>query len=107
MFSQFLGKDPEYFKKLLWPMVKEKSVHSIVLMITMSTGERAKNMARDIVEVYRETDKPMVVSWIAGNLAEEGYQILREAGIPLFMNTKKSAQAIRTLIQYTELRQKA
>jgi acetyltransferase len=107
MFSQFLAKDPEYFKKLLWPMVKEQSVHSIVLMITMSTGERAKNMARDIVEVYRETDKPMVVSWIAGNLAEEGYQILREAGIPLFMNTKKSAQAIRTLIQYTELRQKA
>jgi acetyltransferase len=107
MFSQFLAKDPEYFKKLLWPMVKEQSVHSIVMMITMSTGERAKNMARDIVEVYRETDKPMVVSWIAGNLAEEGYQILREAGIPLFMNTKKSAQAIRTLIQYTELRQKA
>ena len=107
MFSQFLGKDPEYFKKLLWPMVKEKSVHSIVLMITMATGERAKKMARDIVEVYQETDKPMVVSWIAGNLAEEGYQILREAGIPLFMNTKKSAQAIRTLIQYTELRKKA
>jgi len=107
MFSQFLAKDPEYFKKLLWPMVKEKSVHSIVLMITMATGERAKKMARDIVEVYRETDKPMVVSWIAGNLAEEGYQILREAGIPLFMNTKKSAQAIRTLIQYTEVRKKA
>ena len=107
MFSQYLAKDPEYFKKLLWPMVKEKSVHSIVLMITMSTGERAKKMARDIVEVYQETDKPMVVSWIAGNLAEEGYQILREAGIPLFMNTKKSAQAIRILLQYTELRQKA
>ena len=106
MFSQFLGKDPEYFKKLLWPMVKEKSVHSIILMITMSTGERAKGMARDIVEVYQETEKPLVVSWIAGNLAEEGYQILRQAGIPLFMNTKKSVQALRALIQYTELLKK-
>ncbi len=106
MFSQFLVKDPEYFKRLLRPMVKEKSVHSIILMITMATGERAKKMARDIVEVYQETDKPMVVSWIAGNLAEEGYQILREAGIPLFMNTKKSAQAIWALIQYAELRKK-
>jgi acyl-CoA synthetase (NDP forming) len=76
-------------------------------MITMSTGERAKKMARDLVEIYQETDKPIVVSWIAGNLAEEGYQILRQAGIPLFMNTKKSAQAIRALIQYTELRKKA
>ena len=103
MFSQYLVKDPDYFKKLLRPMVKEKSVHSIVLMITMSTGERAKGMARDIVEIYQQTDKPMVVSWIAGNLAEEGYQILREAGIPLFMNTKKSAHAIRALIQYAEL----
>jgi acyl-CoA synthetase (NDP forming) len=63
-------------------------------------------MARDIVEIYQQTDKPMVVSWIAGNLAEEGYQILREAGIPLFMNTKKSANAIRALIQYAELREK-
>jgi len=107
MFSQFLAKDTEYFKKLVRPMVKEKSVHSIILMITMSTGERAKKMARDLVEIYQETDKPIVVSWIAGNLAEEGYQILRQAGIPLFMNTKKSAQAIRALIQYTELRKKA
>jgi acyl-CoA synthetase (NDP forming) len=107
MFSQFLAKDPEYFKKLLRPMAREQGVHSLILMITMSTGERAKKMAQDIVEVYRETDKPMVVSWIAGNLAEEGYQILREAGIPLFMNTKKSAQAIRALIQYAESRKKA
>jgi acyl-CoA synthetase (NDP forming) len=106
MFSQFLAKDPEYFKRLLRPMAKEKTVHSIILMITMSTGERAKKMARDIVEVYQETDKPMVVSWIAGNLAEEGYQILRQAGIPLFMNTKKSVQALRALIQYTELLKK-
>jgi len=106
MFSQFLAKDPDYFKKLLRPMVKEKSVHSIILMITMSTGERAKGMARDIVEVYHETDKPLVVSWIAGSLAEEAYQILREAGIPLFMNTKKSVQALRALIQYTELLKK-
>ncbi len=104
MFSQFLAKDPEYFKRLLRPMVKEEKVHSIILMITMSTGERAKKMAKDIVEVYRDTDKPLVVSWIAGSLAEEGYQILRSAGIPLFMNTRKSAQAIRALIQYAELR---
>lgn len=107
MFSQFLVKDPEYFKRLLRPMVKEKSVHSIILMITMATGERAKKMARDIVEVYQEMDKPMVVSWIAGNLAEDGYQILREAGIPLFMNTKKSVQALQALIRYTEQLQKA
>jgi acyl-CoA synthetase (NDP forming) len=87
-------------------MVREKSIHSIILMITMSTGERAKKMAQDIVEIYQETDKPMVISWIAGNLAEEGYQIIREAGIPLFMNTKKSVQALRTLVQYAEMRDK-
>ena len=37
-------------------------------------------MARDIVEIYQETDKPMVISWIAGNLAEEGYQIFERPG---------------------------
>jgi len=104
MFSQFLAKDPEYFRKLLLPMVRDESLHSIILMITMSTGERAKKMARDIVEVYREMDKPMVISWIAGNLAEEGYQIVRQAGIPLFMNTRKSVRAIRMLVQYAETR---
>ena len=107
MFSQFLSKDPEYFKKCLRPMLKEKAVQRIILMITMATGERAVKIANDIAEVYQETDKPMVVSWIAGNLAEEGYQILREAGIPLFMNTKKSVQALQALIQYQELRKRA
>ena len=107
MFSQFMAKDQDYFKKLLRPMVWEKRIHSIILMITMSTGERAKKMARDIVEVYQETDKPMVISWIAGSLAEEGYQIIREAGIPLFMNTKKSVQALRTLVRYAEMKAKA
>jgi acyl-CoA synthetase (NDP forming) len=107
MFSQFMAKDQDYFKKLLRPMVREGSIHSIILMITMATGERARKIARDIVEVYQETDKPMVISWIAGNLAEEGYQIIRAAGIPLFMNTRKSVQALRTLVQYAETRPKA
>jgi acyl-CoA synthetase (NDP forming) len=107
MFSQFMAKDPEYFKKLLRPMVREKRIHSNILMITMSTGERAKKMPRDIVEICRETDKPMVISWIAGSLAEEGYQIIRQARIPLFINTKKSVQAFRTLVRYAEMRTKA
>jgi acetyltransferase len=106
MVIQRLAKEPEIFKKLLRPLVQEKSIDNIIIMITMLTGERAKKMARDIAEVYQETDKPLVVSWIAGSLAEEGYQILREAGIPLFMNTRKSVQAISALNQYTELRKR-
>lgn len=103
MFSQAMARDPEHFKKLLYPLIRDKNIDSLILMITMATGERAVKMAKDIVEVYQETDKPIVVSWIAGNLAEDAYQVLREAGIPLFMNAKKSVQAIYALVKYMEI----
>lgn len=103
MFSQAMAKDPEHFKKLLYPLIKDKNIDSLILMITMATGERAVKMAKDIVQVYQETDKPIVVSWIAGNLAEDAYQVLKKAGVPLFMNTKKSVQAINTLVRYKEI----
>jgi len=103
MFSQAMSKDPDYFKKLLYPLIRDEIIDNIIIMITMATGERAVKMAKDIVEVYQQTDKPIVVSWIAGNLAEDAYQVLREAGIPLFMNTKKSVQAIHTLVSYMEM----
>lgn len=106
MFSQAMARDPEHFKKLLYPLIEDNDIDSLILMITMATGERAVKMANDIVQIYQETDKPIVVSWIAGNLAEDAYQVLRKAGIPLFMNTKKSVQAITHLVRYKEMVEK-
>lgn len=103
MFSQKIAAgDESYYRRFFDALLKEPGIHSIIVMITMATGEMAKKLARDIVQVYNSTDKPIVVSWIAGSLAEEGYQILREGGVPLYMTTKRSVQAISALTQYAE-----
>jgi acetyltransferase len=93
--------EPELLKNYMRVMLKEQNLHSVIIMLTMYVGERAEMAAQDIVEIFRETEKPMVVCWIAGQMAEEGYKILRKAGVPLFKTPGECVRAISALVEYS------
>jgi len=94
--------EPELLKNYIHVMLRDQSLHTMIIMLTMYIGKRAEMAAQDIVDVFRETDKPMVVCWIAGSLGEDGYKILRKAGVPLFQTPGRCIRAISALVKYSQ-----
>jgi acyl-CoA synthetase (NDP forming) len=63
--------------------------------------DRAPKVANDIREISQIMDKPILVSWLAGDLAKEGYRILNESHIPTFKTPERCVFAIKKLVEYS------
>ena len=99
--QRMFSSEPDLLKRYLRTLLKDESLHVIIVMLTMYVGNRAEKVAQDIVEVFQETDKPMAICWIAGSLAQDAYKILEKAGVPLFKTPGRCVRAINGLVKYS------
>jgi acyl-CoA synthetase (NDP forming) len=87
--------DPGSFKKCLKVFIEDKNIDAMVLMLTTIGGAIASKVAEDIIELSKQTDKPMYVAWtIAESLAKEGMNKLREVKIPLYPSAERAVKAL-------------
>ena len=77
---------------------------AIAILLTLVTGETAVALAEDIVELARASDSPVLVAWLAGDMARDAYAVLRAARIPLFFSVSACADALACLWQYERRR---
>lgn len=99
--QRIFSNEPELLKNYLRTMLQDEALHSMIIMLTMYVGKRAEKVAQDIVDIFQETDKPLLVCWIAGSLAQDAYKILEKAGVPLFKTPGRCVRAIKTLVKYS------
>jgi acyl-CoA synthetase (NDP forming) len=92
--------DGDKYKTCLQLVAEDGNVDSLIIMITMLEGQRAIKVARDIVDISGDINKPVLVTWVAGTLGEDGYRILREKRIPLFDSPTKCVKAVKALVEY-------
>lgn len=93
--------EPDLYKNYLRIMFAAPELDSVIFMLTGAAGQRAVKFAHDIVEVFKETTKPLAVCWVAGNLAQEGYEVLQNAGVPLIKSPGRCARALSALVDYS------
>ena len=77
---------------------------AVAILLTLVTGETAVALAEDIVELARASDAPVVVAWLAGDMAQDAYAVLRAARIPLFFSVTACAGALANLWRYERRR---
>lgn len=99
--QRLFSNEPELLKNYLRAMLQDETIHSLIIMLTMYVGQRAEKAARDIVDIFHQTDKPIAVCWIAGSLAQDAYKILEKAGVPLFETPGRCVRAIKALVKYS------
>lgn len=95
----------EEFKQCLKLLLAANELDMLIVAITMATGEMAKKIGRDIAEAALDTDKPVVVSWSVGQVAKPGFDVLIEAGIPLYHSPARAAKALGALYRYATFKQ--
>ena len=61
-------------------------------------------LARILAAAHRRHAKPVVASFLAGELGEEAVKILGAAGIPAYFEPARAVRALATLARYREIR---
>ncbi|GAW93038.1 CoA-binding domain-containing protein [Calderihabitans maritimus] len=98
--------DPQGFIQVLEAMLENPAIDALVIVVTMIAGAAGERLARDIVEVYRRSSKPVVVAWTAGDrLMENCFAILRKGDVPYFKSPVRCVKALGALMKYSAFRQ--
>ena len=85
------GLSEDLFTRVLETLVSDPGVDGVVTMVTGARGvERARNVAR----VARAAPKPVVTCWLGGSLTEEGRVLLDAQGVACFRNPRTLAVAL-------------
>ena len=77
---------------------------AVAIALTLVTGKTAVALAEDIVELARVSDKPVLVAWLAGDMARDAYAVLRAAQIPVFFSVSACGDALANLWRYERRR---
>src|SRR5665648_9785 len=91
----------EEFKKCLKILLASEELDMLIVAITMATGKLAEKIGQDIVEAALGTEKPLVVSWSVGQVAKPGFDVLKDAGVPLYHSPARAAKALGALYRYS------
>ncbi|MDJ0764407.1 MAG: acetate--CoA ligase family protein [Myxococcota bacterium] len=93
--------EAEDFQNVLKAMIDHPSLHALVIVVTQITGESGSQMARDIVKMSKETEKPISVAWTTGDvLVGEQLQILRDGGVQFYKSPARATRAMGLLMNY-------
>ncbi|MCO5387848.1 acetate--CoA ligase family protein [Desulfosporosinus sp.] len=94
----------EEFKKCLKILLESDELDMLIVAITMATGKLAEKIGRDVAEAALETDKPLVVCWSVGQVAKPGFDVLKDAGIPLYHSPARAAKVMGVLYNYARFK---
>lgn len=94
--------NPSIFTDSLEVFMSDKNVGLVLVMFTMVTGELARICSDFLRKVVKETDKPVVVCWMATKLADQYIEEVRAEGIPVYETPYRCIRAVNALIKYSE-----
>ncbi len=95
------GLSEDLFTRVLETLVADRGVDAVVTMVTGARGvERARNVSR----VARAASKPVVTCWLGGSLTEEGVALLDAQEVGCFRNPRTLAIALAAMRAFATAR---
>lgn len=95
------GKEGDMFKDTVESVLNDESIDGLVILISMVEGERANKVSQDLIEVKQRTEKPIIVIWLAGQLAKNAYQILEKGEVPVFPTLTRAVNVLKGLYNFS------
>jgi len=97
---------PDRYKHALEAVIEDEGVDGILCIVTPQAMTGSDEIADVIVEVSRKYRKPILCSFMGGELMEKGIKILRENGIPNYPDPERAAKTFRAMVAFEENRKK-
>jgi acyl-CoA synthetase (NDP forming) len=94
-----VANDPVLFKKAIRAFIEDDRMDIVVASMFLWRSN-LEYRVDSLIEMLKETEKPIVVLWVGSNIGGESARKLLRAGIPVFRNVRTCLKGIRSWIQY-------
>jgi acetate---CoA ligase (ADP-forming) len=91
--TQFMS-DPEAISVYLRAFAGDDRFDFLIVMLTFSSGDKSQGIAERIAAIVPSLQKPLIVCWPVGNIAERAFRTLEKAGVPLFFQPERCLSAL-------------
>jgi acyl-CoA synthetase (NDP forming) len=98
----------ECYRKTTEVVASDPNVDALIVNCVVPTflGMKPSEHAQGVVEAYqnkvKDSGKPIVCCWMAGDLADPGREILESANIPSYSSPEKAAIALSSMVDFQE-----
>lgn len=96
----------ERYKVVLERALIDENVDGICVILTPQAITDVENIAREMIEKSKITDKPIIGCFIGGKRVKEGIRILREAGIPCYEDPSIAIRSYKKLVDFVFVRKR-
>ena len=90
---------PERYKAALDILIKEKDIGSIITVFIPPISIDAPGVAKVIADVNKKTKKTILSVFMSKNEQEEGVQILKKGGVPVYLFPESAAKALSAMVR--------
>lgn len=94
--------DAARFTEALRAVAADPGVHGLLTVLTPQAMTHPSAVAQALVDVARDTDKPVLASWMGGDAVEEARTQLNRAGLPTYDYPDEAARAWQFMWQRQE-----
>jgi acyl-CoA synthetase (NDP forming) len=100
------GKEGDMFKDTVESVLNDESIDGLIILISMVEGERANKVSQDLIDIKQRTKKPIIVIWLAGELARNAYQILEQGEVPVFPTLTRAVNVMKGLYSFSKAKER-
>lgn len=93
--------DPKRYLSVLKKVVADKSVQSILILVTPQSMTNVEGLASDLIKWRRQNHQPLAVCLMGGNLIASAISSLRRAGIAVFAYPEQAVRALSALAYFS------
>ena len=97
---------PDRYERALGLVINDPNVDMVVALTAPAPLIPFGVLSRIVAAAKEKAEKPLTVSFMAGELGEEAGETLREAGIPSYFDPARAVRALAVLRRYAEVRKK-
>jgi acetyltransferase len=91
---------PDRYRLAVELCVKDPQVQGLLILLTPQAMTDPTETARKVAPFARSGNKPVLASWMGGDMVREGRDVLNMAGIPTFDSPESAIRAFLHMVQY-------
>ena len=96
----------ERYEKTLGVVIQDEFIHAILILLTPTASVNPKAVARRIVKLAENADKPIMTSFMGGKGVKGARKILQDHGIPSYDYPEDAISALDAMLSYRRWQEK-
>lgn len=96
----FGDADSERYTKAINTCLADRHVEGILVIYASSTAVQPTVLATAVVEIAKQADKPVIVTWMGTSSVQEGMEILKENHIPMYETPEEAIKTYLYMYRY-------